>query len=245
MEGERRKKFWTEYEDGVLRRLYPITKTEHLAIYFERNPRSLYKRANLLGLKKSAAWLKSEEACYLKRCPEAGAPGRFKAGHVPLNKGLRRPGYGPGRMKETQFKKGNRPPKWEPIGSTRFSKEGYLQRKVADTGYPPQDWVAEHVLLWVKAQKKNEAARQRAGKGGGANGAALPLRHDGVPRGYAIVFRDGDKSHIALDNLECVSRAELMRRNSVHNLPKDLQVVIQLAGALKRKVRTLNEKYAR
>jgi HNH endonuclease len=209
---------WGAYEDVLLRQLYPSTKTEHLALLLGRRTGSVYQRAALLGIKKSAEWLGSAEACKLRREPDVGAPGRFKPGATPWNKGLRHPpGWAPGRMRETQFKKGNKPWTWAPLGSRRYSKEGYLQRKISETGYPPRDWVAEHVLLWRK-------------------------KHGPVPQGHKVVFKDGDKSHIALKNLELISNAEMMRRNSVHNLPPGLQRVIQLAGALKRKVRGLSEK---
>lgn len=36
-----------------------------------------------------------------------------------------------------------------------------------------------------------------------------------VPSGNALVFRDGNQRNFALDNLELVSRAELMRRNGI------------------------------
>lgn len=39
------------------------------------------------------------------------------------------------------------------------------------------------------------------------------------------------------ENLELVTRADVLRRNSVHNLPKELATTIQLLGALKRQIR--------
>ncbi len=93
----------------------------------------------------------------------------------------------------------------------------YLQRKVSETGRGSKCWVGEHVLIWQQA-------------------------HGPVPKGYKIAFKDEDKTHIVLDNLEMIANAEMMRRNSVHRLPKELDLVIQLAGALKRKVRELSEK---
>jgi hypothetical protein len=201
------------YEDEMLRRFYPDHRTDWLAVWLGWPVNSLYRRANWLGLKKSVAFMASDEACYLRRHPEAGLAGRFRKGQPPWNKGLKHPpGWGPGRMRRTQYKKGNHPQTWRPLGTTRFSKDGYLQRKVRETGRPARDWVGEHVLAWEK-------------------------RNGPVPAGHAVAFRDGDKSHIRIGNLELVSRSELMRRNSVHNLPKDLQLVIQLAGALNRQIR--------
>jgi hypothetical protein len=49
-----------------------------------------------MGLRKSAEYLAGPEACRLQRGDSVGARTRFSAGHVPANKGLRRPGYFPG-----------------------------------------------------------------------------------------------------------------------------------------------------
>jgi len=220
---QHKRRFWTPDEDAVLRWLYPNMKTEHLAPYFSRSVRSLYQRATLLGVKKSAEWRASKEASLLKRQPEIGEPGRFKPGHIPFNKGLRRPGYSPGRMASTQFKKGEMAgaalKKWVPLGTKRFSKEGYLEVKFRERNGLYGNWKGVHTMMWER-------------------------KHGPVPKGFALAFKDGDKTHIRLSNLELISRAELLRRNSVHNLPKELQAVIQLAGALKRKVRETSEAHA-
>jgi hypothetical protein len=221
--GQNKRRFWHPYEDEVLRRLYPVTKTEHLALYFDRSARSLYQRATLLGVKKSAEWLASEEACLLRRRPEVGALGRFKPGHVPANKGLRRPGWAPGRMASTQFKKGEMAgaaqKRWKPLGTKRISRDGYLEVKFRERKGQHGNWKGVHTMLWEE-------------------------KHGPVPKGFALAFKDGDRTNIRLSNLELISRVELMKRNSVHNLPMELQAVIQLAGALKRKVRETSEAYA-
>lgn len=134
---------------------------------------------------------------------------RFKQGGVPWNKGMTyRPG---GRAAETQFKPGNRPQTWVPIGTERLDKDGMLWRKVADTRSKKRDWICVHVALWESV-------------------------HGPRPKGRAIVFRDGNKAHIAIENLECIDRAELMRRNTVHRLPKELARAVQLLGALNRQI---------
>jgi hypothetical protein len=65
-----------------------------------------------------------------------------------------------------------------------------------------------------------------------------------VPKGFAVSFRDGDKSHLALDNFELISRCELMRRNTIHRFPPELSDAIRLNGALKRRMRKLHEEQA-
>jgi hypothetical protein len=55
-----------------------------------------------------------------------------------------------------------------------------------------------------------------------------------VPPGHAVAFKDHDKSHIVLENLELISRNELMRRNTIHNYPPELKQTIRLARKLTR-----------
>lgn len=211
-----RRRFWTAEEDERLRREYPDTPTADLARALGRTLSAVYIRAReKLGLSKSAAYLASPAACRLRRGGE-DHPGRatqFKAGQTPANKGLRRPGWAPGRMAATQFKPGHRDGRWMPIGSTRLI-DGYVYRKVSDVPRVPYtvNWKPEHLLVWQAA-------------------------HGPVPAGHALAFQDRDRTHVHLENLECITRGELMRRNSVHNLPAPLPQVIQLLGAINRKIR--------
>lgn len=200
--------YWTEAQLAQLRDLYPDHRTADLEAVIGRSARSLYEMARKLGIRKSAAFLASDQAGRL----DGGRGGRtrFPKGNIPANKGLRRPGWAPGRMADTQFRAGNRPHTWQPIGSERLV-DGYRQRKVTDTGYPPRDWQPVHVLLWVE-------------------------HHGPVPAGHAIVFRNGDRTDIRIENLECISRADLMRRNTRHNLPPEINEVIGLRAALVRKI---------
>lgn len=211
---ERRR--WAADEDAVLRREYPSEPTADIARRLNRTPSSVYQRAGILHLAKSAVYLASPAACRMRRGDAVGAHHRFPKGHVPYNKGLRRPGWGPGRMKETQFtcgvRRGVALKLYKPIGSERLSKNGYLQRKINDDLPLQARWRAVHLIVW-------EAA------------------HGPLPVGHAIVFCNGDKSDIRLDNLECITRRALMLRNSVHNLPKPLSLAVQLLGALNRQIR--------
>ncbi|MGH8431787.1 MAG: HNH endonuclease signature motif containing protein, partial [Solimonas sp.] len=83
---------------------------------------------------------------------------------------------------------------------------------VTDTGYTPDDYVEVHRLLWEE--------------------------HFGpIPAGHTVVFRNRDKTNTRIDNLELITRAELMRRNSYHNnYPKEIGRVIQLRGQIVRQI---------
>lgn len=200
---------WIEPHIEEIRRRYPHEKTEKIAADLGRPLYSVYNKAHALGLKKSAEYLASPDAQRLRRGDNVGAAYRFPKGHVPANKGVKGISY-PG-MEATQFKKGQHPHTWKPIGTERLSKEGYLQRKIADTGVTRRDYVAVHHLIW------REAGRD-------------------IPEGYALSFKDGNKTNITLENLELVSRADLMKRNTCHNYPKEIAQLIQLRGAVQRQI---------
>jgi hypothetical protein len=102
------KRLWERADDRLLIARYPHEPTARLARVLRRSMSAVYGRAGNLGLSKTAEYMASADACRLRRGDNVGAPSRFKKGHVPANKGLRRPGCAPGRMKETWFKKGVR-----------------------------------------------------------------------------------------------------------------------------------------
>lgn len=64
--------------------------------------------------------------------------------------------------------------------------------------------------------------------------------HGQIPDGHALVFKDGDKTHITLDNLELITRAELMRRNSIQRYGKEIASLVQLRGVLLRQINRRN-----
>ena len=134
---------------------------------------------------------------------------RFQKGHATWNKGKPHPTHK--NSAKHQFKKGSRPHNWKPIGSTR-DHVGYLERKFQDTGSTIRDYQPVHQLVWIE-------------------------HHGPIPEDHCIVFKDGNRRNFDLENLECVSRKELMRRNSVCNYPPDLASSIRLLAAFKRKLR--------
>lgn len=199
---------WTDDQVATLRKVYSNYKTEDVAHILGHSLTATYRKANSLGLEKSDAYLASPAACRLRRGESVGAEYRFKPGNQSWNAGKKIGSKG--RSAQTQFKPGQLPPNHKPIGSERLM-DGYLQRKMTETGYPPRDWVPVHILLWQE-------------------------HHGQVPAKHCVIFKDGIKSNIVIENLECLSRSDLMRRNSVHNLPKELAELVQLRGALTRQI---------
>jgi hypothetical protein len=218
---------WSDDDLDFLRAHYPDTPTRKLAEVMNRKERSVYEKANHLGLRKSHEYLSSPAACRLGH--GQGGATRFMPGHVPANKGLKRPGWAPGRMRETQFKKGERSGKaaknWRPVGTILTDADGYLRIKVRE-GRCGEAAGFGNVRIWPLMQRH-----------------VWEQAYGPIPASHAVVFRDRNKTHVTLDNLELVTRAELMKRNSIHRYPKELSNTIMLLGAIKRKLREHDEKH--
>ena len=207
---------WTETETEELKARYPHEPTKVLAEYFGRKVFDVYAKANKLRLKKTAQHLAVHGARF---DGTQGQAHRFSSTQVPWNKGMK---YQPGgRATEHQFKPGNQPHTTVPVGTLRKTTDGYWKRKVLDdapAGMARKNWVFLHVELWEQ-------------------------HHGPVPRGHAVVFINGNRDDLRIENLDCLPRRELMRRNSVHNLPKELVQVVRLKGALQRKINELEGKH--
>lgn len=201
---------WMKRQLAILRREYPRRSCAEVARMVEHSVSSTYQYAIRGKIRKTAAFLASAASGRLRSGDARGLSGRFRSGLTPWNKGTHWKAGGKSPL--TRFKKGNRPHTWRSIGTERVNHDGVRQRKVSDTGYPPRDWKAVHALLW-------EAE----------NGP--------IPAGHVVVFRDGNQERIALENLELVTRQELMRRNSYHTrYPKEVGLAIQLRGVLMRQI---------
>ena len=84
---------------------------------------------------------------------------------------------------------------------------GYWERKITNTSNKNKDFALIHHLIWISEFEQP------------------------IPKGYKVVFKDKTLknkpiSEITINDLELISRAELMKRNSIHNLPKPLKHLI-------------------
>lgn len=212
-----RKRRWSTEEIEWLHHDYPNQDTRSLALAMGRSYHTLWAKAGELGIQKTREHEERMRVAAAERSRELQDKGvlpRYPKGHVPANKGKKMPrGWAPGRMATTQFKKGLRIYHQMDIGATRLV-DGYVYVKVAEVPCVPYtvNWKPLHVLNWERA-----------------NGRPLPA-------GHCLVFRDRNRENVELDNLELITRADNMKRNSVHNLPKPLVEIVQLRGAIVRQI---------
>ena len=141
-------------------------------------------------------YTKTQIASAIKRYGlSTGRTGRFEKGRVPFNKGTK----GMTSANRTSFKKGNIPHTYLPIGSEAITRDGYTIVKVSDQGTRNQRWRPKHRLIWEK-------------------------HHGPVPDGHAIVFGDGDKTNLSIDNLILVTRAQLSVMNTKKLIKNDVEL---------------------
>lgn len=98
--------------------------------------------------------------------------------------------YGP-----AQFKKGQKPWNYKPIGAECISRDGYVFVKVSDSK-SSRNWRAKHKVIWE-------------------------AEHGPIPSGHVLVFADGDRSHVELNNLILVTKEQMARMNYNHLLRED------------------------
>ena len=212
-EGHGAKVVWTRQRDAILRRMFPDRFARDVAKALRVPVFSVYNRAFRLGLEKSEKFRAMQHRVEAERLKVFGAAHRFRKGIVPANKGLRRPGYAPGRMASTQFKKGQVSANTMPMWAFRWV-DAYLMLKTGKQHAPPNTgWEYVHKLIWEQA-----------------NGPLPDWRE------ARLWWKDGDHANNSLGNLELVSAEEHMERTTVHNLPPALKEVIMLTAALKRKI---------
>lgn len=129
----------------------------------------------------------------------SGLTGQFKKGNIPHNKGKRQKDYMSSesikKTKATRFKKGNIPANHREVGSERITKNGYIEIKIKE----PNKWQLKHRYIYEKKYGK-------------------------IPKGYNLIFLDGNRKNINLSNLKLISKSEdlIMNRNNLFTKNKDI-----------------------
>lgn len=123
---------------------------------------------------------------------------QLKKGNVPLNKGKKQSEWmskeSLEKVRKTQFKTGNVPHNANYDGHERISKDGYVEIRVSAGNYR-----LKHIVEWEKV-----------------NGT--------IPQGNVLSCVDGNKENTEPTNWKMISRSELMKRNTRHNLPNQDQI---------------------
>ena len=125
--------------------------------------------------------------------------GQFQKGHIPANKGKKWSEYvsqqGQINSRKTTFQKGHIPHNHKSVGSERINVDGYIEIKIKE----PNVFVLKHRWVW----------EQKYGK---------------IPKDKMIIFLDGNKQNLDLDNLALINRKEhlTMNKNELRYKYKEL-----------------------
>lgn len=210
-----KRRFWTEQELERLRELYPVMRTDEVAARLSRAVGSVNCKAYELGLKNTEEHLQTNAGRKVKGVSFRNA-GSFQKGLKPWNKGIKwTPG---GRCKETQFKPGQLPKNTLHDGAISIRKDNRgIPVKYIRVAMAKWEYLSRHI--WRQA-----------------NGP--------IPAGMCIVHKDGDTMNCALENLEAITRTEIMKRNTIQRYPAEVKQVIRTLNKLKRAING-NEKQDR
>ena len=185
---------WTEEDTAYLRRHYATRTADEIGRATGHSPLTVYNHARLLGLRKDKAWLQ-EHGRRNSQHPNCVAH-RWSADHHPQNKGRRQTEFmsreGIERSARTRFKKGHQPHNAHPVGYESVRDNGYTYIKADGMGR----MMLKHRWLWEQA-------------------------HGAIPEGYTVMFRDGDRTHCVLENLELVSRQDACRRRTMNETEQE------------------------
>ena len=167
---------WTEEEIEFVRKVYPYYPNKEISKMVK----------DKFGFEASARNLLNVRHKYKIPHKVIPNPGNYQKGETPWIKGRKMSDETREKVKKTWFKKGMIAQNRKPIGSTRITKDGYTEIKVAD----PNKWVLYHRYLYEETHGEK------------------------LTKNDAIIFADGDQTNFDIDNLVKVSRANLLYLNN-------------------------------
>lgn len=200
----------------LLKALYPHTQNSAIARLFGITAHAVYDRAYRLRLKKADTFLRDTTALKWREGKHEGSKKtHFKKGFTPVNKGKKMSNELKDKVKHTFFKKGNMPhnsySQESGVITIRTDKRGndYQFIKLAHGVWEPL-----HRHVWQQA-----------------NGA--------IPKDYIIIFKDFNTMNCQLQNLDCITKSDNMKRNTIQNFPEEVKTNIILTRTLNKKIKKL------
>ncbi len=144
----------------------------------------------------------------------------YPKGHVPANKGKKLEEFMDAetikKFKANQYKKGQLPHNTLPVGTE-------VQRIDKRTGN-------SYTMIKLSGKRKLQYKHR-----------VIWEQHYGtIPKGYNVVFKDGNTSNSKIENLELISNTKNMYRNSRHNYPEEIIPSLVLTKKIEHKLNTLN-----
>lgn len=198
--------FWSDQEIKFLTDNYSEMKTADIAVIMNRPLGGVNGKAYTLGLKKSKKYMDKILAIEAAKLKELGKTYQFKTGQKPYNYGQKMSKELYEKCKKTMFKKGSKPVNTKKPGDERVDVEGYTYVKIAD-----RDWRLKQRLIWEQV-------------------------HGPIPPDSNVIFKDKNITNFDINNLELITKADNMLRNTIHQYPEPIKEIIKLNNKLKKQI---------
>ncbi len=151
--------------------------------------------------------LKKDEK-FIRAC---GVESGFAPGQTPFNKGLKWTDYldedAINNCSGTCFKPGAEHPNFDKFTGNIYKMLGYYYKRIG-----PYDRRLFHHFQYEEFIGE-------------------------IPNGHIVIFKDGDPENCHPFNLECISMAENLKRNTIQRFPPELVTVIKLLSKLKKQIK--------
>lgn len=205
---------WTAAENNILRQHYATNGMDVLLPLLNRTEKAIYSQAVNLGLKKDATYLATAASGRLQKFSNRGENFRFKKGFKPWNTGMKGLQIG---GTATQFKPGQRPPNANPVGTVTV---------VNDSNGTPYSWIslANKRMLYHRYRWQQEIGP--------------------IPHGHVLACKTADTANADPANWQLLTRAENMRRNTIHRYPVEVKQAIRNLTKLKKGIKYGYQKQA-
>jgi len=168
--------------------------------------KKIYQLSSKYNLRKSKEYMIEENKIRSARLAIVGVNFRILTGNIPANKGQKMSKELYDKVKHTFFSKGHLPYNVKYDGYERTSKDGYVEMRISQGKF-----VLKHRTIYQQ-------------------------HHGKISKDSIIVFKDGNKSNFDINNLEAITKAENMKRNTIHRYPTELKKLIRLSNKLSHKI---------
>jgi hypothetical protein len=205
-------KIWSPEKIEKLIADFPHRKTEDIAAEMGFPYYTVSNKAYDLQMKKTTEFMAKHGQRLLGT---SGVAHRYPKGHVPANKGKKMPDELKERIKHTFFQPGQLP-----ATTVHFGKP-YLYERIKDGNV---------IRLWFIQESTNKRS---------AYLAYLCHQNNIDLTGKKPILKPGfDHSRPpTIDDIEIVTNAENMLRNTIHNYPEEIKTAIRLSSKLNKLIR--------
>lgn len=214
MQGKTRR--YTAKQIEVVKSLYATTLSEEIAKQLGCTISTVYNIANKLGLKKDVSFIAETARKRTLNPNHGGRKYLFKPGQTPANKGKKMTEYVSLEKIEKIKKtcfKKGHKPHNTLYDGCIRSRNGYLYIRISEG-----KWELLQRHIWVE-------------------------NYGEIPSDHNIVFKDGNRKNCSIENLKCISNAELAECNRDTKYPEELRKAIRLNNKLNKIIKQQYEQH--